>query len=180
MKYLIAILICMLCAATAQTEEHGHDGHEHGDEENSKVLGDITLGKATLEASYHTKLQAGKEFGMELELEKGPAPATLRAWIGIKNGRGSVKALLKLDKSGKKYHFHLEAPKEIVAAAKLWFESVDAAGNKIKASLDLPKDKASDHDHKDGDDHDHKDGDDHDHKEKAKDEKKSHDDDHDH
>ena len=112
-------------------------------------------------------------------IEKGAPPTVLRAWIGVKNARGSVKSKLELDKSGKTYHAHLEAPAVIPENCQFWVESSNDNGEKSLASLALVK-KTGDHDHKEGDNHDHKEGDGHDHGDKKSDDKGHDHDGHDH
>lgn len=164
--YTTLALFCMILGAALSAEDHaGHDhgdhaGHDHG-KEKSAVLGDVTLGPSVLEVSSHSAFKAGAEFGLEIVIEKGSAPATLRAWVGIKNARGSVKSLLTLDKNGKGYHAHLAVPKKLPEGSKVWFEASDAEGTKSKASLALPKkeqkkDDDDDHDHAGHDHGDHK------------------------
>jgi hypothetical protein len=137
------------------------------------VLGDVVLGDLTLEVSCHGEFAVGKEFGMEIEIEKGAAPESLRAWVGAANGRGSVKLLLTLGEDKKSYHAHVLVPEVLPEDSKIWFEMPSTNGEKLSAALALPKagKKNADHsDEKDGkkeaaghDDHDDHDEDDHDH-----------------
>lgn len=192
-------VLLMFAGLSAAEDDHDHDhdhDHAHAGHGAAKEIGDITVGSVTYGISLHGKVTAGKEAVVTISVEKGKAPGELRTWVGVKNGRGSVKALLKADKKGG-FHGHLEVPATLPAGSALWIEVVTDSGRE-RGSVALPaagkKDQHHDHgdkDHKhDEKEHDHGDEDhkhdekDHDHGDKDhKHDEKDHDhkhEDHDH
>jgi len=95
-----------------------HDDHE------THPVGDLTIGAHTFTVKA-TAVEAGKEVPLDLEFPAGkPLPGTVRAWIGVETGTGSMKA--KLGKEGDRtLHNHLLAPKPIPEGSKIWVEIED-------------------------------------------------------
>lgn len=131
--------------AGADAHDHGPGGHSHGTEApstgdeshaQSTTLGSASLAGRSYEAAAFGPVVAGGEGHFELSASGGDAPAALRAWIGLEDGRGSMKSLL--ESSGDSYHLHLMAPDPLPEGAALWLEAEDAAGETSTASIPLP------------------------------------------
>ncbi|MBL8750551.1 MAG: hypothetical protein JNK78_15435 [Planctomycetes bacterium] len=95
-----------------------HDDHD------TQPIGDLTVGAHTFTVKA-AAVEAGKEVPLDLEFAAGkPIPGTARAWIGVENGTGSMKA--KLTKEGDHtLHNHLLAPKPLPEGSKIWVEIED-------------------------------------------------------
>lgn len=110
-------------AAAPKADDHGAR-HE---------LGTLTVGAHTFTVAQEGAIEAGKEAAVELAVEKGkPLPSTVRVWIGVESGEGSMKQ--KCDKEGDHLHGHALAPKTIPAGAKIWIE-VDENGASQRGSV---------------------------------------------
>ena len=163
---ILAVLaaVSMLAALPAAEHDHDHDhdhAHEgHAGEGAAREVGDVTLASVTYGISVHGSITAGGEAVISISVEEGTAPSELRAWVGVTNGRGSVKALLRADEHGG-FHGHLEVPATLPEGSALWIEVATDAGRE-RGSVGLPaagaEGEAEGHDHEhesDGHDHDH-------------------------
>jgi hypothetical protein len=129
-------LIQPTLVAEEKKEEHKHkegEKHEHGEEHK---LGEITLNGTAFTVVLAGHVKAGDEVEILLTT-KGTLPkSTMRGWIGIESGKGSVKGKAHDEDGG--LCMHAEVPDPIPADAKVWVE-IDGDGGKAKASLALPK-----------------------------------------
>ena len=67
-------------------------------------------------------VEAGKEAAVELEFASGKERlTTVRGWIGIETGEGSMKSPLMIEGKAN-MHGHLEVPKAIPAGSKIWLD----------------------------------------------------------
>ena len=165
---LIPLLVLMVCGPCV-AEDHGHEhgeGHGHGEEAPAIALGDVTIAGTTYSVSAHGEIHAGHEAVLSIAITAGDAPESLRAWIGVANGRGSVKALL--DGHEGHYHGHLEVPAELPEGSAVWL-GVATGGERARGQVALPAahdhagEEHAEHDHADHADehagHDHAEGD---------------------
>ena len=92
---------------------------DHGER---KPLGDLTIGTHTFALIQYGAIEAGKEASFDLEFPAGKAlPGTVRAWVGVESGQGSMKA--RLAKEGDRtVHGHVQVPKPIPEGSKVWIE----------------------------------------------------------
>ena len=134
--------IAALPAAEQDHSGHDHSGQGHGDEGRTHALGTVTVGDLGLAVTLFGEITPGGEAVIGLAAESGQAPSELRSWIGVANGRGSVKALLQADEHGH-FHGHLEVPDQLPADSALWVGVVTDAGRE-RASVALP---AAGHEH---------------------------------
>ncbi|MDJ0740163.1 MAG: hypothetical protein QNJ91_10620 [Gammaproteobacteria bacterium] len=118
--------------------EHGHTGDGHAGNGHAHDVGHVRIAAVTFAVATHGDVDPGGEAVVSIDAEDGDAPRELRAWVGIKSGRGSVKRLLEADGHGH-FHGHLEVPSPLPAGSALWIEVVTAAGRQ-RASLALPGD----------------------------------------
>lgn len=173
MHRFLTILTALALAAGLGAAEHDHAGHDHGggngghdhaaghgDEGKAHSLGQVAVGGATFAVTLHGEVTAGGEAVLGIAVAEGAAPAELRSWIGIRNGRGSVKALLEADDHGH-YHGHLEVPESLPEDSAVWLEVVTDAGRE-RGSVALPE-AGHGHDQKAGTGHDHGEHKGHDH-----------------
>ena len=109
------------------------DGPKMGDHGEEKPLGSLTIGAHTFELIQAGAITAGKEGSVDLVFPAGkPVPGTVRAWVGVESGEGSLKS--KLGKEGDRaVHGHFEVPKPIPAGSKIWIE-IEENGQSLRAS----------------------------------------------
>ena len=141
------VLMCLsltmsLSLGLMHAADHGHDhghshGHSHGhNDAPAQGMGVVNLAGVQYVVASHGPIAAGKEAVLTIGVKEGSGVAELRVWVGLANGRGSVKSLLKADAHGH-YHGHIETPAVFPEGAALWLEIIDAAGNRQRASLAL-------------------------------------------
>lgn len=124
----------------AHDEHEGHDhaeGEGHDDHGATVELGTGTIGAFQVKASRDGEVAEGGEAAVDLWVTPA-APArvgAVRAWIGLEDAKGSIKAKLDLEKDN--YHGHVEVPKPIPAGSKLWVEIEDDKGARATGSFDL-------------------------------------------
>lgn len=129
----------------AKHDDHDHakdDGHDHagGDKHDDGPvveLGSMAIGSFQVKASRDGGITAGEEAPVDLFVTPGEGVkvATVRAWIGTQDAKGSIKAKMDLEKDN--YHNHVEVPKPLPADSKLWVEIEDDKGVKAVGSFDL-------------------------------------------
>lgn len=122
---LIPVLLAALClpACNKEASATGVTDKTTGLEDHGAMvkLGAVKLGEFDVQVAQEGKLEAGKEIGVDLTFAKGKALPTVRAWVGIESGVGSMKA--KLPKAGEEtLHGHVEVPKPLPEGAKIWLE----------------------------------------------------------
>lgn len=120
--------------------DHAHGGHDHGhkpgdddDDNGGRLLGTVILGDNTVEVLLLEEVKAGEEGHLDVTVT-GDAPAAVRAWVGVADATGSIKALLEKE-SETGYHGHLELPDPLPDGSQLWIEVEDAGGQKQKGSF---------------------------------------------
>jgi hypothetical protein len=137
---IIAIALIAVSSFAAQDEHEGHD-HEpvHANEGEAHDLGEVSIVDITYRVTLHGEITQGTEAVISIEAEKGQSPKELRTWIGVKNGRGSVKTLLKADSHGH-FHGHLEVPAKLVEGSAIWLDVRTDAGRN-RGSVSIPEDE---------------------------------------
>lgn len=154
-----AILTSLLALGTPLSGADEHAGHDHaagGAHAHGKIeaVGTVEIGVYKLAVSAAGAIAAGKEWHVELRLNSDqPAPKAIRLWIGIENGRGSMKAKAEAEKDAKnEYSAHVEVPNPLPADSMLWISIEPDDGQTAKGSVALPKAEAG---HHEGDGHKH-------------------------
>lgn len=141
MKRLLLILAISLMTAASFAAQDEHAGHDHAsghtDEGKAHGLGQISIANITYRVTLHGEITQGTEAVISIEAEQGQSPKELRAWVGVKNGRGSVKALLRADSHGH-FHGHLEVPAKLAQGSAIWLDVQTEAG-RHRGSVPLPK-----------------------------------------
>ncbi|NRA38213.1 MAG: hypothetical protein HRU15_08745 [Planctomycetes bacterium] len=127
------------------------DGHNHGTEHH---LGTLQIAADSFKVTQFGDIAAGGEAVFAIQVVTSSVKE-IRAWIGSENGRGSVKALLAIDKN--LFHGHIEVPKTLTTESKLWIEFTNSADSKVSGSIPLETGTSEKHDH--GHDHSHDHGD---------------------
>ena len=146
MKKLLFVFAAALIAITshAAQDDHADHGHEsgHTNEGEEHHLGLASIAGTAYQVTLHGEINAGVEAVISIEVEHGDAPDELRTWIGVKNGRGSVKTLLRADSHGH-FHGHLEVPEKLTEGSAVWLDVVTANGRQ-RAGVSIPD---ADHSH---------------------------------
>lgn len=95
---------------------------EHGD---PRPLGELTVAGHTFTVTQFGDMTPGHEGAIDLEWPAGKQrPDTVRAWIGVESGEGSMKS--RLAKEGDRVvHGHVDVPKTLAAGSRLWIEIED-------------------------------------------------------
>ncbi|MCH2137203.1 MAG: hypothetical protein MK101_11605 [Phycisphaerales bacterium] len=78
-------------------------------------------------------LTPGSDVHVEGDLVSGPRPASLRLWVGVEDGVGSMKARAHLH--GSHFHVHVLVPDEVPAGSALWFEAMGEDGERQSVSV---------------------------------------------
>lgn len=134
-------------SAAAQKDEHGkeagsHEGHDHAAEGSGHEhhagekhdLGVTKVGEFEVVASYSGAITPGREVDFELAIRGERAKvATIRAWVGVEDAKGSMKA--KATPEGEGYHAEVEVPEPLPANSALWIEVESPAGQAQQGSL---------------------------------------------
>ncbi|MEM6259830.1 MAG: hypothetical protein AAGI37_16260 [Planctomycetota bacterium] len=119
----------------AEHDGHGHeDGDEHGHGTESE-LGEIEIAGSVLHVSVGGEPGPNVTLHIDIEVESGPTPAAIRAWIGNESATGSVKG--KAFGSDGDYHADITCPAELTEDAALWIEIESADGTRTVGSLPL-------------------------------------------
>lgn len=125
-------------------DDHGHshdDGHDHdhGDDHGhgaAVALGEQTVGGYTVTAIREGEARPGAEASFNVKITGGASkPAAVRVWIGLQDGKGSMKAKADAEKDG--WHAHAEVPSPIPVGGKLWIEIEPEKGETVVAGFDL-------------------------------------------
>lgn len=116
-------------------------------------LGILQIGPDSFKITQYGQISAGG--AAVISLEDGPSSIEeMRVWIGTKDPRGSVKALLTVD--GGLFHGHIEVPSTLTDDAKLWVSFKNDADNKVTGSIPFIASAAkSKHDHSSHSGHQH-------------------------
>ncbi|GMU23347.1 MAG: hypothetical protein AMXMBFR13_34260 [Phycisphaerae bacterium] len=138
-------------APAAQKDEHGHEagsheGHQHGAGAGGHEhhagekhdLGTTKVGEFEVAASYSGTMTPGEELDIDLAVKGERAKlAAIRAWIGVDDAKGSLKA--KAAPEGEGYHAEVEVPGPLPEGAAVWVEIETNQGQKLLGSLALKR-----------------------------------------
>jgi len=148
MKRLLLASAVVLMAAASPAAQDDHAGHDHAPghagEGEAQHLGQASLAGANYRVTLHGEITPGAEAVISIEVEQGKTPSELRTWVGMRNGRGSVKSLLQADSHGH-FHGHLEIPAKLPEGSAIWIDVRTESGRK-RGAVSIP---ATDHSHRD-------------------------------
>lgn len=144
MKKILLLIISLMMTTVSYASQEEHAGHDHGKEGSVHQLGHVSIDRRNLQVILHGEITPGKEAAIGIEAENGKVPDELRAWIGVKNGRGSVKSLLRADSHGHIYG-HLEVPAKLPHGSAIWLD-VRTDNGRQRVSVSIPE---TDHEHGD-------------------------------
>ena len=121
------------------TEDDGHDhdgeeGDDHG-HDTGHELGEIEIAGSVLHVSVGGEPGPNVILHIDIEVESGPMPAAIRAWVGNESATGSVKG--KAFGSDGDYHADVACPAELSEDAALWIEIESADATRTAGSLPL-------------------------------------------
>ena len=119
---------------------HAHDGmHAHGSDHGhgpTVELGEQASGALTVKASRDGDVTPGGELPVDIWVTGGSARvSSVRFWVGIESGKGSVKAKAALETDN--WHNHAEVPSPLPEGSKLWVSIELSDGTKSLLSFDL-------------------------------------------
>lgn len=110
-----------------------HAGHNHG---HAVVVGRVDIAGHSVQAKLSGALEPGSEVFIDMTLAGDKAlPKAVRAWIGSEDAAQTGKVLIEVGEKGSG-HAHIEVPKPLDSAHRLWIELEDAQG-KRRGSLEL-------------------------------------------
>lgn len=148
-------------------DHSSHEGHDHSKHKHEGPVHHLKGMKVKghpVAVELIGEVESGKKVEIHFLLSESLSIKTVRAWIGIKSGRGSRKALLEKEEE-LEYHGKVEVPKKVEGELKLWLDVTYEDGTREKAHHGLPEDDDhEEHDHEKGEDN----HDGHDHKEEKK------------
>ena len=109
---------------------------QHDDHGPEHPLGEVTLGGIKVQIVLCGDAEPGKEAHFDVRFPAGSKrPETLRGWIGLESGQGSMKTRFQ-NEGDTTMHGHIVAPKPLPEGSLAWFEVDGAAGNsKVSAPL---------------------------------------------
>ncbi len=141
-RLLLTVAIFLMAAPSfAAQDDHGHE-HGHTNEGKAHHLGEALIADANYHVTSYGEIVPGEEAVISIEVEQGKAPSELRIWVGAKNGRGSVKTLLKADSHGH-FHGHLEVPAKLPEGSAIWIDVATMSGRQ-RGAVSIPE---SEHSH---------------------------------
>lgn len=117
-------------AVTGDGHGHPHDSAHAGAHEHTERtgLGKLEIAGYAIDVFQLAKIDPGTEADFDLEFAAGVAlPETVRGWIGVESGQGSMKARFGKE-TDTRMHGHPEVPDPIPPGSALWLEieGVDA------------------------------------------------------
>ena len=142
---LLLLPFCLLLPACGHDHDHAHPpttangtaapgGTDHHGAPHP--LGAVKCGAFEFAVTQLGDLAAGREAAFEVAAASGAAvPATVRAWIGAADAKGSRKARLTAETTGR-LHGHVEAPNPLPDDAQLWLE-VDGSDGTATGAIAL-------------------------------------------
>lgn len=143
MKRLLLLVAITLISVSSFAAQDGHEGHDHepvhANEGQAHDLGQVSIADITYRVTLHGEIKQGTEAVISVEAEQGHFPKELRTWVGVKNGRGSVKTLLRAD-DHRHFHGHLEVPSNLREGSAIWLDVQTEDGRK-RGSVQVPEDE---------------------------------------
>lgn len=132
-------------AVFAAQDDHKHkEGEKHDDTKGDehagpKVdLGTTKIGGFDVQVTLATALKEGEEAVFIIKPTGGTGePKSVRAWVGVESGQGSIKTKAEEEKEGE-WHAHHKVSKPMPTNSKVWVE-LETAGGKQRASFDMKK-----------------------------------------
>lgn len=145
---LASALLLTGCGDSDSHDDHDHeehsedDGHGHGSEDGDNhghgtghELGEIEIAGSVLHVSIGGEPGPNVTLHIDIEVESGPTPAAIRAWVGDESATGSVKA--RAMGSDGDYHADATCPAEMSEDAALWIEVESADGTRTAGLMSL-------------------------------------------
>jgi hypothetical protein len=129
-------------AGAHQRDEHDCDDHESaGSSAHAMIpLGSGTAGSFSVRAAREEgRIKAGCDAPVDVWVDGGPRVVAVRFWIGLKDGRASIKAKAEIEDPAEpnRWHNHVEIPDPIPEGSKLWVEIEAEGGTTSVTSFDL-------------------------------------------
>lgn len=145
---LASALLLTGCEGSDSHDDHDHgahaeeDGLDHGNEDGDEhdhgpghELGEIEIAGSVLHVSLGGEPGPNVTLHIDIEVESGPTPTAIRAWVGDESATGSVKG--KAMGSDGDYHADTTCPADLAEDAALWIEIESADGTRTAGSLPL-------------------------------------------
>lgn len=123
-------------------DDHMHaDDHHHGPttELGEQTVTDQAGGNWTVRANREGDVTPGGDIPIDVWITPAQGNAAkitaVRFWVGIKSGRGSMKAKADLEKDN--WHTHADIPNPLPEGSRLWIEFETDAAQTIQVEFDL-------------------------------------------
>lgn len=123
----LSFLMFAACSAEKPTKPAANNKttDQQGDDHGTRYpLAEIKLEEfdRTVKITQLGEVEAGTEGAVEVEFDSSRERiSTIRAWVGIESGVGSMKGKMEIE-GDNKMHGHVEIPDPIPADSKLWME----------------------------------------------------------
>jgi hypothetical protein len=98
-------------------------------------LGEKTVGALKLVATQDAPAKPGGEGAFDVVITGGK-PKAVRFWVGVEDGKGSVKAKAD-EETTDNWHTHAELPNPLPAGSKFWVEVEPPTGETFRVSFDF-------------------------------------------
>lgn len=119
----------------SEDDGHGHDSEDGDGHGTEHELGEIEIAGSVLHVSMGGEPGPNVTLHVDIEVESGPTPAAIRAWVGNESADGVAKGLAV--SSNGDYHVDATCPAEISADTAFWIEVESADGAKNAIALPL-------------------------------------------
>lgn len=137
-----AAVLALLAVPTVGFAADPHAGHSHGAVHGAESL-KADLGTTTVAGVEVTVVQGnlaepGKEVAFDIAVGGSAPPKAIRGWIGAADGKGALKGKADKEKDGG-WHLHVEAPKTLTPADRLYIEVEPQEGPRAKADFEIKR-----------------------------------------
>jgi hypothetical protein len=108
-------------------------GKPHDHQAAKFDLGTLKIGGFDVQVGQVAEAKAGEETIFIITVKGTGKPRSIRAWIGVESGQGSIRTSAEEEKPNE-WHAHHQVSRPMPANSKLWIE-LEVASGRPKASF---------------------------------------------